>query len=136
MGKFKDLVLGNKKKERLDEAVGGVVSTPAINSGYGTTSQRTGKQAQGDSRIDTGGKFTFDASELPDSDFSRTTNPREAFQEQEQLDSVVLHEDEDGSITLSESDDGRFEVVIRDGSDEKTYSLDEDAAKKVRAFFA
>lgn len=134
MGKFKDLVLGKKKKERLDEAVGGVVSTPAINAGYGTTNQNTGG---GDSRIDTKGKFSFDASKLPDSDFSRTADPKRAFGKvEENLDSVVLHEDEEGSVTLSENDEGGYEVVIREGSDEKAFELDEEAAKKVHAFFA
>jgi len=131
MGKFKDLIEEKSNKERLDEAVGGVVSTPAINSGYGTTNQTAG-----DSRIDTNGEFTFDASELPDSDFQNHANPREAFAEQESLDSVVLHEDETGSVTLSEGDEGGYEIAIRDGSDEKTYQIEEDAAKKVRAFFA
>ena len=130
MGKFKDIIV---EKERLDEAVGGVVSTPAVNSGYATTNQNAGG---GDSRIDTNGDFSFDASELPDSDFQNHANPREAFAEQESLDSVVLHEDETGSVTLSESDEGGYEIAIRDGSDEKTYQIEEEAAKKVRAFFA
>lgn len=134
MGKFKDLVVKNDKKERLDEAVGGVVSTPAVNSGYATTNQSAG--GGGDSRIDTNGDFSFDASELPDSDFQSHANPREAFAEQESLDSVVLHEDETGSVTLSESDEGGYEIAIRDGSDEKTYQIEEEAAKKVQAFFA
>lgn len=132
MGKFKNLIEEKSNKERLDEAVGGVVSTPAINSGYGTKNQKTG----GDSRIDTNGEFTFDASELPDSDFQNHANPREAFAGQDSLDSVVLHEDETGSVTLSEGDEGGYEIAIRDGSDEKTYQIEEDAAKKVRAFFA
>ena len=132
MGKFKDLI-EKKNKERLEEAVGGVVSTPAINSGYGTASQNAGG---GDSRIDTNGDFSFDASELPDSDFENHANPREAFAEEESFDSVVLHEDEEGSVTLSESDDGGYEIAIRDGSDETTYQIEEDAAKKVQAFFA
>lgn len=131
MGKFKNLVIENDEKERLDEAVGGVVSTPAVNSGYATTNQNA---ADGDSRIDTNGDFSFDASELPDSDFQNHANPREAFAEQ--FDSVVLHEDETGSVTLSESDEGGYEIAIRDGSDEKTYQIEEDTAKKVRAFFA
>ena len=131
MGKFKNLVIENDEKERLDEAVGGVVSTPAVNSGYATTNQNA---AGGDSRIDTNGDFSFDASELPDSDFQNHANPREAFAEQ--FDSVVLHEDETGSVTLSESDEGGYEIAIRDGSDEKTYQIEEDTAKKVRAFFA
>ena len=132
MGKFKDIVVQNSdKKERLDEAVGGVVSTPAVNSGYATTNQNAGG---GDSRIDTNGDFSFDASELPSGDFESHANPREAFAEQ--FDSVVLHEDETGSVALSESDEGGYEIAIRDGSDEKTYQIEEDAAKKVRAFFA
>ena len=133
MGKFKDLIEEKTNKERLDEAVGGVVSTPAVNSGYATTNQNAGG---GDSRVDTNGDFSFDASELPNSDFQSHANPREAFAEQESLDSVVLHEDETGSVTLSESDEGGYEIAIRDGSDEKTYQIEEEAAKKVQAFFA
>ena len=132
MGKFKDLVVENDEKKRLDETVGGVVSTPAVNSGYATTNQNAG--GGGDSRIDTNGDFSFDASELPNSDFQNHANPREAFAEQ--FDSVVLHEDETGSVTLSESDEGGYEIAIRDGSDEKTYQIEEEAAKKVQAFFA
>jgi len=133
MGKFKNLIEEKSNKERLDEAVGGVVSTPAINSGYGTTNQKTGG---GDSRIDTNGEFTFDASELPDSDFGAHANPREAFAGEDSFDSVVLHEDETGSVTLSEGDEGGYEIAVRDGSDETTYQIEEEAAKKVRAFFA
>jgi len=139
MGKFKDLVLNENEKDRLDEAVGGVVSTPAINGGHGVTGQKSDAEMSGDSRIDTRGNFTFDSSELPsgntDSDFSKTPNPRQAFGElNESPESVVLHEDDGGSVVIRETSDGQ-EIIIRAGSQERAFELDEEAAKKVRAFF-
>lgn len=128
-----------KFKELLKEAVGGVVSTPAINSGHGSTSQRSG-----DSRVDTGGKFTFDASELPgsnqgggqkQSDFSSQGNPREAFADMSGPSTMVLHEDDGGSVTLRDHGAGNYDVVVRAGSQEKVFELDEGAAKEVTEFF-
>lgn len=133
-----------KFKELLKEAVGGVVSTPAINSGHGSTSQRSG-----DSRVDTGGKFTFDASELPgsnqgggqkqsdfsQSDFSSKGNPREAFEDTSGPSTMVLHEDDGGSVTLRDHGAGNYDVVVRAGSQEKVFELDEGAAKEVTEFF-
>jgi len=144
MAKFKDL-LKESAKEKIEEAVGGVVSTPAINAGSGVANGRSGAIRSGDSRVDTGGEFTFRADELPgvdkapstsDSDFSSQHSPKSAFSEEGQKpDSVVLHEDDSGSVTLRESGN-KYEVVIREGSDEKTYELNEEAAKKVRKFFS
>lgn len=145
MAKFKDL-LKESAKEKIEEAVGGVVSTPAINSGSGVANGRSGAIRSGDSRVDTGGEFTFRADELPgvdkapsttDSDFSSQHSPKSAFSEEGQKsdNSIVLHEDDSGSVTLRENGN-EYEVVIREGSDEKTYTLDEQAAKKVRKFFS
>ena len=140
MGKFKDLVTGKKEKERLDEAVGGVVSTPAINQGHGSAIQSTSGELSGDSRIDTGGKFTFRADQLPDSQTKRSKpatpnqqNEKQAFAEQND-NSVVLHEDEGGSVTLREGNTN-YEVVIRAGSQEKIFELDAEAAQQVQEFF-
>lgn len=149
MGKFKDLVEG---KKRLDEAVGGVVSTPAINQ---QGSIRSGsKNFSGDSRIDTGGQFTFRADELPGSDtrtgdherktsrgqkgsdFRQTANPRQAFEGEEiKEDSVVLHQDDGGSVTLREGDSGSYEVIVRAGSQERIFELEDSAATEVMNFF-
>jgi hypothetical protein len=134
-----------KFKELLKEAVGGVVSTPAINSGSGVANGREGNatQQKGDSRIDTRGEFTFDASELPGSnsgggqkqtDFQKTANPREAFEEDTGPNSIVLHEDEGGSVTLRDHGNS-YDVVVRAGSQEKIFELDADAAQEVRDFF-
>lgn len=140
MGKFKDLVLNENEKKQLNEAVGGVVSTPAINAGHGVMGQKSDAEMSGDSRIDTRGNFTFDASKLPgssgDSDFSHTANPKQAFggELNESPESVVLHEDDGGSVVIRETSDGQ-EVIIRAGSQERAFELDEEAAKKVLAFF-
>lgn len=144
MGKFKDLVEG---KKRLDEAVGGVVSTPAVNQ---QGSIRSGnKDLSGDSRIDTGGQFTFRADELPSgektkkrgggqkgSDFQKTANPKQAFGENPvEEDSIVLHQDDGGSVTIRESNAGEYEVVVRAGSQERIFELDQGAAEEVQNFF-
>lgn len=133
-----------KFKELLQEAVGGVVSTPAINSGSAVANGRKGNATRsGDSRVDTRGEFTFRADELPGndsvdtkSDFEKKANPREAFAEEDQgPPSVVLHEDDGGSVTLRNLG-GSYDVVVRAGSQEKVFELDEEAAQEVRDFFA
>lgn len=139
MGKFKDIIEGKRDldKERLDEAVGGVVSTPAINSGSGVANGRKGSATRsGDSRIDTGGEFTYNAGELEG--FSGNTrskpNPKESFAETStEENSVILHEDDGGSVMIRETSGGR-EVVVRAGSQEKAFELDEESAKRVVDF--
>jgi hypothetical protein len=145
MANFKKLIK-ESAKEKLEEAVGGVVSTGAVNSGYGIRggSGQVSGELSGDSRIDTKGEFTFRADELPDtgqgaqtSDFSERGNAKKAFSsEGQQPDSVVLHEDGSGSVTLRDHGGGTYDVVIREGSEEKTFELDREAAQKVRDFFA
>lgn len=153
MAKFKEL-LKEKAKERLDEAVGGVVSTPAINAGSGVANGRSGAVRSGDSRVDTGGEFTYRAGELPGfeggdeesyasdyeagkSDWQDQANPKQAFQEGEAgPNTVVLHQDDGGSVTLREHGQGNFDVVVRAGSDERVFELDEEAVSEVTEIFS
>lgn len=137
MGKFKDLVTGEKDVKRLDEAVGGVVSTPAVNSGSGVANGRKGNATQGDSRIDTKGEFTYNAGELEG--FSGSTrdkpNPKQSFQEKSDSEgSLVLHEDDGGSVMIRETSEGH-EVVVRAGSQEKAFELDENVGDQIKRFF-
>ena len=144
MGKFKDLLTGKKRideeKEKLEEAVGGVVSTPAINSGSAVANGHRGNATRsGDSRVDTGGKFTFDSSQLPGKDsrdVSSEPNPKQAFGEESGSGSgeLVLHEDDGGSVMVRDQG-GSYDMVIRAGSQEKVFELDEGAAERVVKFF-
>jgi hypothetical protein len=142
MGKFKDLITGKERldedKEKLEEAVGGVVSTPAINSGSAVANGRQGNATRsGDSRIDTGGKFTFDSSQLPGKEsrsVSSEPNPKQAFKEETESDALVLHEDDGGSVMVREQGEN-YDMVIRAGSQEKVFQLDEDAAERAVKFF-
>lgn len=143
MAKFKKL-LKEATKEKLNEAVGGVVSTPAINAGSGVANGRSASVRSGDSRVDTGGEFTYRAGELPgfdgspdtSSDWEDQANPKQAFSEGGGSNTVVLHEDDGGSVTLREHGQGSYDVVVRAGSDEKVFELDEDAVKKVSEIFS
>ena len=145
MGRFKDLITGKKSldedKEKLEEAVGGVVSTPAINSGSAVANGHKGNATRsGDSRVDTGGKFTFDSSQLPGKetrDAGTKPNPKKAFGEESGSGSgeLVLHEDDGGSVMVRDQGNG-YDMVIRAGSQEKVFELDEGAAKRAIEFFA
>lgn len=139
MGKFKDLVNGKRdlEKERIDEAVGGVVSTPAINSGSGVANGRKGNATRsGDSRVDTGGEFTYNAGELEG--FSGSTrskpNPKQSFKEDGGGGDLVLHEDDGGSVVLRETNGG-YSVIVRAGSQEKEFELEEGTERQIKEFF-
>lgn len=137
MGKFKDLVNGKRdiEKDRIDEAVGGVISTPAINNGSGVANGRKGN-ASGDSRIDTGGEFTYNAGELKG--FSGSTrskpNPKQSFKEGGSSGDLVLHEDDGGSVVLRETGGG-YSVIVRAGSQEKEFELEEGTERQIKEFF-
>lgn len=145
MAKFKELLKEAAiEKQKLNEAVGGVVSTPAINAGSGVANGRSGAVRSGDSRVDTGGEFTYRANELPgfegddtESDWEDQANPKQAFQEGDRgPNTVVLHEDDGGSVTLREHGQGQYDVVVRAGSDERVFELDEEAVAEVTEIFS
>lgn len=133
MAKFKDLI---------QEAVGGVVSTGAVNSQAGRTSaiqQHMEKNG-----------YSFDPSKLPGaddnvaSDYQRAVqqdnsnkaNPKQAFGEAENQSSVVLHEEDAGSVTLRKHGPDSYDIVVRQGSAEKVFEIDSDSAEQVKALFS
>ena len=119
----------SKFKDLLQEMVGGVVSTPAINSqgGLGYT-ERSDKDRYG---------FEFNPDGMP----HNKPNKKSAFAEtsnssDNQERSVVIYEDNDGAITLKQNTPEEFEVVVREGSKEKVFEIDRDTASKIQQFFS
>lgn len=139
MAKFKDLI---------QEAVGGVVSIGATNQ----TGTRTGAIQQ---HMNDNG-YSFDASKLPGKEennvvgdyqqavqndgkrrgSSERPNSKQAFGGGDPQSSVVLHEEDAGSVTLRKHGSDSYDIVVRQGSAEKVFEIDSDSADQVRALFS
>jgi len=81
--------------------------------------------------------FEFNPDGMPHSD--NQPSDKSAFQETDvnrSTDSVVIYEDNESSITLKQNTPQEFEVVVREGSQEKAYEIDRDTASKVQQFFS
>lgn len=117
----------SKFKELLKEVAGGVVDMPAINTqgGLGYT-ERSDQKRYG---------FEFDPDGMP---HNNNPNQKSAFEETDisNSNSVVVYEDNESSITLRQNTPQEFEVVVREGSQEKVFEIDGDTASDIQQLFS
>lgn len=100
-----------KFKDLLKEAIGGMVTIKPIGGMMGGSQSRQNQD-----------NFNFNQSAL--NDIFKSRNKKSRFVEEK---SVVLREDDEGSITLKRTGLREMEIVIRRGSKENVYSLSEEA---------